>query len=137
VATERAGALHAALMPYVGKEKINKRKGKMGRLAEKMAYAGVSESEKPEKPAGEPDPTPSMIAGGAPPSDQTRGRLESRSSTQERSSTGTRQPISPAGRIQEVLQPARHRRKQLARSLCRGMDRRSLSLSQQMEVASE
>ena len=72
VATERAGALHAALLPYVGKEKINKRKGKMGRLAERVAYAGVSESEKPEKPAVEPSPTPSMIAGGAPPSDQTR-----------------------------------------------------------------
>ena len=70
VPTERAGALYAALMPYVGKEKINRRKGKMGRLAEKMAYAGMPA--KPEKAAGEPDPTPFMIAGGAPPSDQTR-----------------------------------------------------------------
>ena len=71
VPTERAGALHAALMPYIGKEKVNKKKGKMGRFAERMAYAGVSEAEKPVKTAVEPNPTPSMVAGGAaPPSDQ-------------------------------------------------------------------
>ena len=37
----------------------------MGRFAEKMAYAGVAEM--PVKDAAEPDPTPSMIAGGAAP----------------------------------------------------------------------
>lgn len=67
VATERAGSLHAALLPYIGKDKVNKKKGKMGRFAEKMAYAGVADSEMPVKDAAEPDPTPSMIAGGAAP----------------------------------------------------------------------